>query len=93
MKDGATVPVYLEPRLIKVGLARDITQEGIESAADETTTGLDDPERARIEQYVAVVNAVYGASECVKTLDDEIVRQWESRRVRMRSFIKLTAGR
>lgn len=39
----------------------DVTQEDLDSAADEVTIGLDDAERARIEQSVAVVNAVYGA--------------------------------
>ncbi|MDN5746257.1 MAG: HsdR family type I site-specific deoxyribonuclease, partial [Nocardioidaceae bacterium] len=61
VSDGATVPVHFEPRLIKVGLAEDVTQDDLDAAADELTTGLDDVERDRIEKSVAVVNAVYGA--------------------------------
>jgi type I restriction enzyme R subunit len=37
--DGATVPVYFEPRLIKVGLTRDVTEDDIDRAADEATVG------------------------------------------------------
>lgn len=59
--EGATVPVYFEPRLIQVELAGDITEDQLDLAADEVTAGLDDAERTRIEQSVAVVNAVYGA--------------------------------
>ncbi|WP_292701446.1 HsdR family type I site-specific deoxyribonuclease, partial [Microbacterium sp. 69-10] len=61
--DGATVPVYFEPRLIKVVFAGDVSPEDIDLAADEFTVGLDETERARLEASVAVVNAVYGAPE------------------------------
>jgi len=72
VEDGATVPVYFEQRLIKVGLAADVTEEALDAAADEATTGLDDAERTRIAQSVA----------------GDIVEQWESRRERMRPFIE-----
>ncbi|MGH3850638.1 MAG: type I restriction endonuclease subunit R, partial [Pseudonocardiaceae bacterium] len=88
VEDGATVPVYFQPRLIKVRLAGDVTEEDLDAAADEATTGLDDAERARIEQSVAVVNAVYGAPARLATLAENIVRQWEGRRDRMRKFIE-----
>ncbi|MGH3793836.1 MAG: type I restriction endonuclease subunit R, partial [Pseudonocardiaceae bacterium] len=88
VEDGATVPVYFQPRLIKVRLAGDVTEEDLDAAADEATTGLDDAERARIEQSVAVVNAVYGAPARLAALAKDIVAQWESRRDRMRPFIE-----
>ncbi len=47
--DGATVPVYFEPRLIKVGFSADATEEDIDRSADEYTVGLDETERARLE--------------------------------------------
>ena len=86
--DGATVPVYFEPRLIKVTYADGVTQDQIDAAADEATVGLDDVERARIEQSVAVVNAVYGAPERVAKLADDIVQHWENRRTEMQKFIE-----
>ncbi|MBP2412288.1 type I restriction enzyme R subunit [Arthrobacter stackebrandtii] len=87
--DGATVPVYFEPRLIKVGLAGTITEEDLDSAADDATVGLDVTERARIEASVAVVNAVYGAPERIAALAEDLVAHWELRRAAMHKFIEV----
>jgi len=85
--DGATVPVYFEPRLIKVVFAGDVSPEDIDLAADEFTVGLDETERARLEASVAVVNAVYGAPERIEALAADLVEHWEKRREAMRTFI------
>ncbi|WP_066464232.1 type I restriction endonuclease subunit R [Sanguibacter suarezii] len=81
--DGATVPVYFESRLIKVQLADGLTEEDIDRAADEATEGLDDTERDRIQQNVAVVNAVYGAPARIAELASDLVTHWEARRAAM----------
>lgn len=86
--DGATVPVYFEPRLIKVGFADGASEDDIDRAADEYTVGLDDTERARLEASVAVVNAVYGAPQRIATLAEDLVSHWEERRDRMLPFIE-----
>lgn len=88
VEDGATVPVYFEPRLIKVTFADGTTPDDIDAAADEHTAGLDDSERARLEASVAVVNAVYGAPERIKTLAADLVEHWEERRERMIPFLE-----
>jgi type I restriction enzyme R subunit len=85
--DGATVPVYFEPRLIGVRLARDLTEEQLDEAADEATQGLDDVERDRIEQSVAVINAVYGAPKRLAALAADILEHWDRRSAAMRPFI------
>ncbi|MDN3495202.1 type I restriction endonuclease subunit R [Planococcus sp. APC 4015] len=87
VEDGATVPVYFEPRLIKVSFAEGTTEEDIDRAADEFTLGLDDTERSRIEASVAVVNAVYGSPERINTLAADLVSHWEERRARMLPFV------
>ena len=87
VQDGATVPVYFEPRLIKVRLAEEITQEVLDAAADDATVGLDDAERSRIESSVAVVNAVYGAPARLTALAADLVSHWESRREAVRPLI------
>lgn len=86
VSDGATVPVYFEPRLIKVGLGA--TEEDIDLAADEAAAGLDLAERERIEKSVAVINAVYGAPTRLKALAADIVEHWERRRTEMLKFIE-----
>jgi type I restriction enzyme, R subunit len=85
--DGATVPVYFEPRLIKLTRSGDLTEEDLDAAADELTEGLDDAERARIEQSVAVVNAAYGAPQRLAVLAQDLVDHWEKRRVEMQKTI------
>jgi type I restriction enzyme, R subunit len=86
--DGATVPVYFEPRLIKVGFAEGITEDDLDNAADEATLGLDEVERAQIEKSVAVINAVYGAPERLVALAADIVAHWETRSAEMVKFIE-----
>lgn len=87
VRDGATVPVYFEPRLIKVGFATDVNEDDIDAAADEAAVGLDLAERERIEKSVAVINAVYGAPARLKALAADIVEHWENRRSAMATFI------
>ncbi len=89
VEDGATVPVHFEPRLIKVSLAGDVTEEEVDAAADELTVGLDDLERERIEKSVAVVNAVYGAPARIAKLAEDLVAHWEIRRAVMEKFIEV----
>jgi len=80
VEDGATVPVYFEPRLIRMALRDDVAQEDLDRAAGEVTVGLDDTERAQIEKSVAVVNAVYGAPQRIATLAEDFLTHWETRR-------------
>lgn len=85
--DNATVPVYFEPRLAKVGWSKEFSEEDLDIAVDEATLGLDDVERAQIEKSVAVINAVYGAPERLAALAKDIVEHWASRSEEMRKFI------
>ena len=88
VKDGATVQVYFEPRLIAVKLTGEVTEEQLDLAADEATTGLDQVEREKIEQSVAVINAVYGAPARLAALASDIVTHWETRAAALRPFIE-----
>ncbi len=92
VEDGATVPVYFEPRLVTVKLAADITREQIDAAADEQTAGLDDSERERVERAVAVINAIYGAPERLHALAADIVAHWERRRGLMAPYLQPIDG-
>ncbi|MFP5070167.1 type I restriction endonuclease subunit R [Pseudonocardia nantongensis] len=88
--DGATVPVRFAPRLI--GVQRALTEEELDRAADEATTGLDDVERDRIEKSVAVINAVYGAPERLKALARDLVDHWDHRSQAMRPYLSSEDG-
>jgi len=87
VKDGATVPVHFEPRLIKVSLAEGVSQDVLDDAADQLTVGLDDVERDALERSVAVVNAVYGAPTRIARLAEDFVDHWEARRAAMQPMI------
>lgn len=87
VKDGATVSVYFEARLIKVGLTMDVTEEDLDRSADEATIGLDEVERARIEKSVAVVSAAYGAPDRLRKLAADLVEHWENRSAQLVKFI------
>ncbi|PFG20662.1 type I restriction endonuclease subunit R [Serinibacter salmoneus] len=86
--DGATVPVYFEPRLIRVLQSEEITAEEVDELADLATVGLDETERDRIEKGVARVNAVYGAPKRVHALAEDIVTHWEERRDAMHALVR-----
>jgi type I restriction enzyme R subunit len=87
VKDGATVPVLYESRLIALSLPKDLRPQDIDDQADEATAGLDDAERERIQQRVAAMNAVYGAPQRVRTLARDVVAHWEARSGQLRKFI------
>jgi type I restriction enzyme R subunit len=86
--DGATVPVYFEPRLISVKLAGDVTEEDLDSAADEAASGLDEVEREKIEKSVAVINSVYGAPLRLEALAKDILEHWDKRSAALVPFIE-----
>jgi type I restriction enzyme R subunit len=87
VEDGATVPVYFEPRLVTVKLTKGVSEADLDLAADEATAGLDEVEREQIEKSVAVINAVYGAPARLAALAADIVSHWEVRSGGMRKFI------
>lgn len=89
VRDGATVPVYFEPRLIKVALLESLSEEDLDRAADDATVGLDAVERAQLEKSVAVVNAIYGAPDRIRALAEDLVAHWEARRQAMQPLIEV----
>lgn len=88
VEDGATVPVYFEPRLISVKRAGDVSEEDLDAAADESATGLDEVEREQIEKSVATINAVYGAPARLKALAADILAHWDERSAAMVPFLE-----
>ncbi len=88
VEDGATVPVYFEPRLITVTRVDDVSEEALDAAADEAVTGLDEIERERIEKSVAVINAMYGAPARLEALAQDILEHWGKRSAAMVPFIE-----
>ncbi|MEU4364118.1 type I restriction endonuclease subunit R [Promicromonospora sp. NPDC023987] len=90
VRDGATVPVYFEQRMIRVALDGGIDAETIDATADEVTAGLDDAERDRLQKSVAAINAIYGAPARLEELAQDLVTHWEARRDAMVELVRDT---
>jgi type I restriction enzyme R subunit len=88
VEDGATVPVYFEPRLVSVKFAKDVSDDDLNVAADEASTGLDEVEREKVEKSVAVINAVYGAPVRLEALAKDILAHWDLRSEALKPFIE-----
>jgi type I restriction enzyme R subunit len=86
--DGATVPVDLRAAADQGVFASGLSEDDIDRAADEASSGLTWPSGERIEKSVAVINAVYGAPDRLKALAADIVEHWERRRTEMAKFIE-----
>ena len=89
VEDGATVPVFFEPRLIVMNRAEGVTDEDIDAAADEATLDLDDVERARVESAVTRINEIYGHPDRIRTLATDLLAHWEQRSETMRASIEV----
>lgn len=87
VEDGATVRVIFEPRLPEVRVVEGVSDDDIDNAADEVVAGLDDVERAKVENSVAVINAIYGAPARLRKVAADIVAHWEKRSAAMNEFI------
>lgn len=87
--DKATVPVYFEPRLIRLTRPDGVSDDDLDRAADEATALLDDTERTRVEASVTVLNAAYGAPARIEKLAADLVAHWELRRDAVRSLIEV----
>ena len=87
--DGATVPVYFEPRHIEMKRAAGVSDEDIDAAADEATLDLDDIERRRVEAAVARITEVYGHPDRIRALATDLLAHWEQRKATMRTTIEV----
>ena len=87
VKDGATVPVAFEQRLIQVQRVDGFGDEDIDERAEEVSAGLDDADKARLQQSIAKLDTIYGSDERLEKLAADVVSHWERRRELMTPFI------
>jgi type I restriction enzyme, R subunit len=79
--DGATVPIYYEPRIVKLSIDETGAQEAEAKIAEYATTdenGQEAPEHVRIPLEV-----LYGAPERLERVAKFVVEHWEERRAAM----------
>ncbi|MDR1806696.1 MAG: type I restriction endonuclease subunit R [Propionibacteriaceae bacterium] len=79
IKDGATVKVFYEARLVKVELPEEAKAE-IDDEFDDATTGSEDEISERLKSKWAKVEAIVGSEKRIQQLAADIVAHWEARR-------------
>lgn len=79
VEDGATVKIFYEPRLVKVGLSEAISGE-LDGLADEITEQVEETAATAAKSRWARLEAIVGADERLDLVAHEIVEHWEKRR-------------
>jgi type I restriction enzyme R subunit len=77
VKDGATVPISYESRLVKIKLNKDVTDK-----IDELIEGIDNTTEGQIEKYKSKnsqINAIVGHKDRIKEVANDIVTHFEAR--------------
>ncbi|KQY21204.1 deoxyribonuclease HsdR [Cellulomonas sp. Root485] len=79
VEDGATVKIFYEPKLVKVGLS-DSVHGALDELADEITEQVEDTAASAAKSRWARLEAIVGAEERLDLVAQEIVEHWEKRR-------------
>jgi type I restriction enzyme R subunit len=77
VKDGATVPISYESRLVKIKLNREVVDK-----IDELIEGIDNTTEGQIEKYKtknSQINAIVGNKDRLKEIANDIVGHFEAR--------------
>lgn len=78
VKDGATVPIFYENRMVKVNLKEDLRKE-MDELVDEVTEQDEPEESYRAKTKWARIEAVVGQSKRLQTVARDIVEHFEKR--------------
>jgi len=76
--DGATVAIYFESRLAKLGLKEDMLAE-IDAEVDELAEDEEDDQQARLKSQWAALEKVVGAEPRIKQVAADLVTHFEER--------------
>lgn len=76
--DGATVPIYYESRIAKLGLLEDALA-GIDDELDGLTEGQEDDQRQKIKSKWAALEAIVGEPKRLQLLARDIVTHYDQR--------------
>jgi type I restriction enzyme R subunit len=82
VEDGATVKIFYESRLAKVGLGAD-DLEALDALADEITEQVEEDVASKTKSRWARLEAIVGAEERLDLIARDIVEHWEKRREAM----------
>lgn len=85
--DGATVPVFYEPHLVRVDLPADADLDDLDARAEGLIEGLSEEEKRKARQQFGEYEDLIGARKRIEELAAKLLEHWDARRSEM---IKLT---
>ncbi|MFJ5104892.1 type I restriction endonuclease subunit R [Streptomyces sp. NPDC088554] len=88
--DGATLPVFYEPHLVKVDLLPDADLDELNARAEGVIEGLSEEEKRKARTQFGKYENLIGAPERIRELAGELLAHWDARSEEM---FKLTGHR
>ncbi|MCP9961675.1 type I restriction endonuclease subunit R [Streptomyces somaliensis] len=88
--DGATVPVFYEPHLVKVRLPAGVDLDELDARAEGLLEGLSEEEKRKARREFARYENLIGAPERIGELAKRVLDHWDARSSEM---VKLTGHR
>jgi type I restriction enzyme R subunit len=88
--DGATVPVFYEPHLVKVDLPADVDLDDLDARAEGLIEGLSEEEKRKARRQFGKYENLIGAPERIRELAGKLLDHWDARSSEM---VKLTGHR
>jgi type I restriction enzyme R subunit len=78
VEDKATVPIYYESRLAKLGLS-ETEKPHLDEDFEEATEGEESAHRERLKTKWAALEQIVGAEKRIALIADDLVKHWEAR--------------
>ena len=78
VQDGATVPIYYENRLARLGIDED-ERPSIDEDFEEATEGEEVEQKERLKTRWAQLEAIVGAEQRIRLIAEDIVEHYEQR--------------
>ncbi len=78
IEDNATVPIYYEGRLVKLGLDA-AAADSLDEELEELTEGEEDTSKEKLKTKWAALEAIVGSEDRVKQIAEDIVAHFEDR--------------
>ena len=79
VKDGATVPIHYEARLVKLTLA-DTEKNLLDEDFDEMTEGQEERTKHRLKNKWAKLEAMVGSEDRINQVCDDLLSHWDRRK-------------
>lgn len=84
--DGATVPVFYEPHLVKVDLIKDVDLDDLDARAEGLIEGLDEDEKRAARQLFGRYEELIGSPARIGELAGHLLEHWDARSEQMREL-------